>query len=172
VGNWWAGGEQCDLHAGGRQLVDVEPVLVHGDGDRLQSPVGQLNTGAAGSGVLHRDSRDPLRVQGLGKQGQGLRDSGDHDDIVRVSADAAVARQPAGQFHPQSPAAARVAVAEVGAAGLAQDGPLGAQPRGSGERGQVRHAWREVQVDLRRFPRQQRRGWTRGADSAQVRLRG
>ena len=155
-----SGREQHRLQASARQVVHHQPVLVHWYRYRAQAPVGELVAGAARTRVLHGDLTLRPRLQWprlqwpglqwpgqpLGQQGEGLGHPGDDDDVVGLRAQAAGAREPARQLLAQPLAAPRVAVAEVGDAGLCQHRPLGAQPGGPGEPGEVGYAGGEVNL--------------------------
>ena len=97
----------------GAQLVDLQAALIDRDRQRVHLPALQLLPGPERPGVLHRDRRQPGRVERPGQQGQGLGHAGDDDHLVRGHPDAAVAGQPVRDREPEGPGAARIPVPET-----------------------------------------------------------
>ncbi|GAA2914292.1 hypothetical protein GCM10020221_07490 [Streptomyces thioluteus] len=132
------GREEYGPGAGGAQRVDADALGVHRHRGRAEPPVPEVLARAEGSGVLHRDVRDPVAPQHLGDQPHRLGHPGDHDHVVRVRPDPPGARQPVDEGPAQLGLPTRVPVAERRGGEAAEHGALGGQPRRARERGQVR----------------------------------
>lgn len=117
------GSDQYRGGAGGPQRVHADAVVDrYGRGGRVSVP--QVLAGAERAGV--RDRGDAVRTQYGVRQGERLRGAGDDQYPVRVDADAAAARQPAGDGVAQLWGATGVTVSEIPGGQLGEHGPFGA----------------------------------------------
>jgi hypothetical protein len=135
------GRHEHDGHPAARERLHVQAVRVHRDGHRFHPPVRQLLPGPPRARVL---DPDPRAGEQLRQQPEPLGDPRHDDQVLGASPDPAHSPQPARELVPQHRTAPRVAVAEVGRCGTGQHRALGTQPRGTRERGQVRHPGRQV----------------------------